>query len=285
VRLGADRYFTLRRENRWLGDVQLALSWNPKKKRRLFLQTTLFRQAYPDSLVRNFRRWSLRLGYSAPLPLRGWSGGVEWEFLGLDYRRTERWDLNGWLLRWIGRRSLGRGWKGEFSFRLGEDHFGRASLKVREEEGEIVTDLGPDQKDAVRALGVTLERYRPLVLRLGYALSWRRSNSFGFSYRRHDLSVLASVALPWDMDLQGLLTLQWTRYTDEGMDSIFVFRSGEEVEAGETNNSLTLRIRRPLDQHWTLELRGAVYRNEGLLLDRFYTKHFLGAALRWRRKG
>ena len=280
LRAGWDRYVEAVEESRWLGEVSLDGQAAFPKGRSASLRLSLFRQSYPDSTHRDFRRERADLSFRWPLSA-AWRGGCQIDLHRQDYRQTPFHDETGWGLRLSASRALGTGWRGDVSFRLGSDAFGRKSLKLRHEGGETVYVLGPDQKDSIRSVGFTLQRRGPFIMSLGYALSSRRSNSFGFSDRRHDVTFLVSMALPWDMDLQGLASMQLTRYTDSGIDSVFVLRAGEDVEGRDTNNSLTLRLRRPLWSGPTLELRTAWYRNEALLVDRFYSKWIVGFAVRW----
>jgi hypothetical protein len=280
VRGGLDRYTQFVDESRWLAEGRLQGRWSLGRGKRISFGASAFQQAYPDSSGRNFSRYMGDIGFRAPVGTK-WSAGVSLNLHSQDYRQTSWHDETGWGIRLSAARALGSGITGEAHFRLGEDFFGRRSLKAIRSEDQTLFELGPDQKDSVRGLGLSFQRVRPFVVRAGYAFSSRRSNSYGFSFSRHDLSFLASLALPWDMDLQALGTLQHTQYTDAGMDSVFVLRSGEEVEGRETNNSVTMRVRRPLGGGPMAELRWAWYRNESLLVDRFYTKWVLGVALRW----
>lgn len=243
---------------------------------------SLFDQSYPDSLNRDYQRRRVEISFRKTFESRlslSIHGDTRW----LDYRETQRTDEKGWGIRLAGGHPLRWGWHGEGTFRIGEDRFGRRSLKPRREpEGDHYEyELGPDQKDGVRTVGLSLRRLRPFIFRTGYTLTARSSNSFGFSQIRHEFSMLASLALPWTMDLQILGTLQSARYTDSGIDTVYVLRAGEDVEARDDNNSLTLRLRRPLRDGPIIELRAAWYRNESLLVGRYYDKWQVGWALRW----
>lgn len=280
VRAGLDRYARFVEESRWLAEGRLQGQWGLGRGRRIFMNASAYQQTYPDSTNRDFRRFLGEVGYRAPMgPV--WVAGASLDLHSQDYLRTSWHDETGWGLRLSAGRTLGSNLTGEAHFRIGEDFFGRQSLKAVRSGDETTFELGLDQKDSVRGLGLTFRRTRPFVARLSYILAFRRSNSFGFSFRRHDLSFLVSVALPWEMDVQAMGTVQFTQYTDSGIDTVFVFRSGEDVEGRESNNSLTLQVRRHLGDGPMAELRCAWHRNESLLVDRFYSKWVLGAAIRW----
>jgi hypothetical protein len=280
VRAGVDRYVRFVDESRWLAEGRLRGQWSLGRGRQVSFGASAFQQTYPDNRDRNFSRILGDLGYRVPLGTK-WSLGVSMDLHSQDYRQSSWHDETGWGVRLSAARVLGSGITGEAYFRLGGDSFGRRSLKAVSYEDTTLYELGPDQKDSVRDLGVSFQRLRPFVARVGYTFSSRRSNSYGFSFRRHELSFLTSLALPWDMDVQALGKLQLTRHTDPEIEDVFVSPPGEDEEGREANNSLTLRVRRPLWNGPMAEVRCAWYRNESLLVGRFYTKWVLGAAVRW----
>ncbi|MBD3336236.1 MAG: hypothetical protein GF355_12035 [Candidatus Eisenbacteria bacterium] len=279
LRAGLDLYGRLDDESRWLADLELNGVWNWRRGRRFSLQTSLYHQAYPNDDRRDFQRRRLEAGFRRTFPSR-WALSAHVDLHQVRYFETEAADEGGWGVRLGVAKPLGRGWMGEGFFRLGGDAFNHPSLEATEVNGEVTYDLGPDRRDAMRTVGLALGRLRPFVLRCGYAYSARHSNSFGFSQRQHELTALISMALPFDIDLQALGNLQSTNYTDPGIDTVFVYVPGE-VEARENDNSISLRLRRPLGRGPVFELRSAWFRNESLLVGRFYDKWIVGCAVRW----
>ncbi|HSP80860.1 MAG TPA: hypothetical protein VLQ93_20200, partial [Myxococcaceae bacterium] len=95
----------------------------------------------------------------------------------------------------------------------------------------------------------------PVLLGLGYAWQEVGSNSFGESVQRHRLSGNAGVRLPWKWMLLAQGSLGLTLYPDGlylSEDILLV-----DDDAGE--NSLSLRLTRPLSEHLDVELSYAVY--------------------------
>jgi hypothetical protein len=72
------------------------------------------------------------------------------------------------------------------------------------------------------------------------------------------------------MQLRG--RVETTSYRDSGLADVYILRAGENQEAGEDNNSLQLRLRRPIGTGWSIEGRVSWFRNESLLVGSFYRK-------------
>jgi hypothetical protein len=74
---------------------------------------------------------------------------------------------------------------------------------------------------------------------------------------------------------------EWTSYRDHGLSEVFISRLGEEQEAGEDNNSLQVRLRRPVARGWALEGRISWFRNESLLVGSYYRKNLGSIGIVW----
>lgn len=276
-----ERYVERTEESRQQGEVRLALGL-PVGARgaRIRLEAGSSRRAYPDSTLRNFRRaW---VHASGVLPL-GPDGTLRpmLQVWSLDFRRTPRRDQFGRALDLAYERPLGIRWSGQFGLELGGVQHGRASIQRNSESDLEEFVLGPDQRDTYRHLHVSARFLRKILARLQYGLRSQRSNSFGSSFDRHELSWLVAAPLRAGVSLQLYGNLENTHYTDRDLDDVYILRAGEESEAGQDNNQIVAGVSRPLGRHWHLDLRHGWYRNESLLIGTYYSKRILTLSLSW----
>lgn len=118
----------------------------------------------------------------------------------------------------------------------------------------------------------------PLALGVTYAYQEVGSNSFGETVVRHRLSASAGVRLPWSVMLLAQGALGLSHYPDG------VYLSPEIVllEDDEGQNTLSLKLARPLGAHLDVELSYAAY---GTRLPRnglSYFRQVAGVGLTWR---
>lgn len=178
----------------------------------------------------------------------------------------------------------------ELSF-LGRYRFDRRhSLSVFGEYGSrrYGVEARPPSEDEERSLGrrrdVALSAgagytYRgPLALGLTYTFQEISSNSFGETALRHRLSGNAGLRLPWDVTLlvQGALGL--SRYPD----GIYLSPELTLVEEDEGQNSLSIKLARPMGEHLDMELSYGVYGTSLPTFDLSYFRQVLGLGLTWR---
>lgn len=119
----------------------------------------------------------------------------------------------------------------------------------------------------------------PLALAATYAFQHQGSNSYGETVLRHRLTASAGLRLPWQLFLLAQGSLGLFRYPDG------VYLSGDLLllEDDEAQNSLSLRLARPVEGHLDLELTWAVYATQlpgssGLS----YLRQVGGVGLTWR---
>jgi hypothetical protein len=124
------------------------------------------------------------------------------------------------------------------------------------------------QRQDVGFLGGLSYTYRgPLLLTLSYSFGGASSNSFGETFFRHRLTGSAGLRMPWEVTLLAQVALQLTHYPDGA------YSSPELVLLEDDNqNSLSLKLLRPLSGHLDAELTFAAYHaklpQNGLTYDR-----------------
>lgn len=135
----------------------------------------------------------------------------------------------------------------------------------RREDGALLASVGYSYKG-------------PLALGVAYTYQETSSNSFGESVQRHRLSATAGVRLPWKLTLLAQGTLGLNRYPDG------VYLSPEIIllEDDEAQNTLSLRLARPVSAQVDLELSYAMYGTRLPNNELFYFRQVAGVGLTWR---
>ncbi len=139
------------------------------------------------------------------------------------------------------------------------------------------TELGRREDGALSA-GAGYTYRGPVALGLTYAFQEVSSNSFGETVLRHRLSGSAGVRLPWRVTLLAQGTLGLSRYPD----GIYLSPEIILVEEDEGQNSLSLRLARPVSEHLDVELSYALYSTNLPRNALSYSRQVAGVGLTWR---
>jgi hypothetical protein len=142
---------------------------------------------------------------------------------------------------------------------------------------------GQDERDDI-ANGLVLEwSWRgPLIAGAGYGFTRNRSSVQGGSYLRHRVWFQAATALPWDITLAALGSLQRSTY----LGGIVTDAERLLAENDERENALELRFSRPLGHDLELVFKAAAYLGEfsagvsGDLL--YYRREVIQLSIGWR---
>lgn len=134
------------------------------------------------------------------------------------------------------------------------------------------------RKDGALSAGAGYTYRGPLALGLTYTFQELSSNSFGETVARHRLSGSAGLRLPLQLTLlvQGALGL--SRYPD----GIFLSPEIILVEEDEGQNSLSLKLARPVGAHLDAELSYGLYGTSLPRNDLSYLRQVVGLGLTWR---
>lgn len=121
------------------------------------------------------------------------------------------------------------------------------------------TDL--ERRDRYQRIGTELTWIGKQVAAIGYQLTLIDSNSFGQSLARHRASASGTVQLPGKLYGTLLATLQIDQY----LDGLVVRRDLQQQQftnvEDENRSSVQLRVGRRLVGEWSVEGRGAIWRN------------------------
>ena len=134
------------------------------------------------------------------------------------------------------------------------------------------------RQDTALLAGVGYTYKGPFTLALGYAYQEVSSNSFGESTRRHRLSATAGVRLPARLTLLAQGALGLNVYPDR------IYLSPEIIllEDDEAQNTLSLRLVRPVSERVDLELSYAAYGTRLPENGLSYFRQVGGVGLTWR---
>lgn len=278
-------YRELSREKRAQGEARLSLLL-PLTRRgsSLRLEATAATRTYPsvpDSASRDYDRKSLSLESEAPLGPRGFLR-TSLRLFSLDFQRTPRPDQWGSGIDLTYEHPLRDRLIGQVGLELAGTRHGTPSVQWGDpDQGRTVVVGPPDQRDTVRHLHLGVRWMRRALVRLQYGFRTQSSNSLGSSFHRHEIRWLAALPARYRVTLETYGNVEHTDYTDAHLGEVYILRGGEEVEARDDNNQIAIGATRPLFGAVTMELRHAWYRNESLLLEKYYTKRVWSLALGW----
>ncbi|MBN1206020.1 MAG: hypothetical protein JXB05_13970 [Myxococcaceae bacterium] len=160
---------------------------------------------------------------------------------------------------------------------FGEYGSRRHGSQARPPPGSEGTSLGRRQDGALSA-GASYTYRGPLALGLTYTFQELSSNSFGETALRHRLSGSAGLRLPWRLTVLAQGALGLSRYPD----GIFLSPEIILVEEDEGQNSLSLKLARPLSEHVDAELSYAIYGTRLPRNDLSYLRQVAGLGFTWR---
>jgi hypothetical protein len=271
------------KEDRRQGEA--SVSWDLASatgRHRLALEAGYGRRAYPNSPSRSglssrpdsssgghHRTWGRFVG-AAPVGPRGSLVG-RLDLWQLDFGRTARVDRTGggfdlsYEHPW-GPRLVLRG-----GLELGTVRHGFPSLRLDRGSDPPTISLGADRLDHDRFLHVGFRRTGRLVLQVQAGLRSQASNSLDGAFRRPEVTWLVSRPLGWRVIGQFYGNLEHTTYTARALRDFYIDRTGE-VEAGEDDNTVVLRLTRPVTHGWDLDAQLGWYRNESTLVGVYYRK-------------
>ena len=258
---------------RYADDSRLQVEGNIELLRRLgrggslWANGRLERRVYPDSTPRNFSRDAFSIGLGAPC--RGGRLNIGTSTRGIDYQRTRRFDRRGQAFTIDYRKPLSPRWEANAIAEFEWAHWGRSAIKQVTAEA---FELRGDQEDRGREARFGIQYVRGWLYGLTLAWGLVRSNSFGYSVTRRSVEGQVHGWLPGALLFQVRGRVEGVAFHDRGLGRVFVIRTGEDVEAGQDNNALYLRVRRALSSQLAVEGRASWFRNESLLIGTHYHK-------------
>jgi hypothetical protein len=148
--------------------------------------------------------------------------------------------------------------------------------------GRDFPDWETHRYDLANAGTVEWTRRGSMIAGAGYALTYNDSTASGGSYVRHRIWLRAAAALPWEVTLAALGSLQWSYYP-RGLVTDAERLLGENDES---ENALEVRFSRPLAHDLEAVLKLGLYRGEfssgdaGVRLE--YRREVVQLSIGWR---
>lgn len=158
---------------------------------------------------------------------------------------------------------------------LGARHFRDEARLPQAPRGR---EPGPRREDTVVGASVGYSFRGPFAFGVGYGYLGQQSNSYGETVVRHRVSTSAGLRLPWELTAMGQVTLQLLAFPD----GVYLSPDVPLVFDDETQNSVSLKLARPLAPTLDVEARYAFY--AGLLPTSalLYTRHVATVGFTWR---
>lgn len=274
LRIARESYWNRAEENRHL--VRALCGWRFDARRSMVetsWSSTFTQREYASERdlarheIAQRGRWNLR-GRSQLT----WSG----RGIGLNTRAGGASERRGWELGAELEHPLHDAWRAAARLEGGGVRFERNAVDW---SAARVIDLGKRQSDRTLLLGMRFQRTRAPMLSLSYGFRRLWSNSFGFSFERHEFLGRLSFLLPRRISCHLLGRWQETRYIEEGYLVVLTQEDTEDQELGE-RSGLTAQLSRPMGESLTIQLRASWLRNEALVRRHHYEKVRFEAALR-----
>jgi hypothetical protein len=139
--------------------------------------------------------------------------------------------------------------------------------------------VGPGRReDGALSASVGYTYRGPLALGLTYSFQEVGSNSYGQSVMNHRLSGSAGVRLPWNLTLLAQGSLGLSRYPD----GLYLSPDIVLLEEDEGQNTLALKLARPLRESVDLELTYGLYSTRLPRNGLSYFRQVAGVGITWR---
>ncbi|MFY2556413.1 hypothetical protein ACN469_02115 [Corallococcus terminator] len=148
---------------------------------------------------------------------------------------------------------------------------------ARPRPGVTESTLGRREDGALTA-GASYNYRGPVTLGLTYAYQEVTSNSFGETVLRHRVTGNAGVRLPWRVTLLAQGSLGITRYPD----GIYLSPEIILVEEDEGQNSLSLKLARPVSERVDLEVSWGLWSTRLPRNNLSYSRQVFGVGFTWR---
>jgi hypothetical protein len=131
------------------------------------------------------------------------------------------------------------------------------------------------RRDRFQRAGLEVTWTGGFVATGGYQLTVINSNSYGQSFARHKVSASVTTPLPHELYATVLAQLQIDQYLDGLVVKTDLQRSEFTSLDDENRSTLQVRLGRSLSDAWSLEARGALWRDLGAHMDTSFRRSLL----------
>ena len=153
----------------------------------------------------------------------------------------------------------------------------RSALDYEEFVPEGLTEKAEEQIDHLYGIALFFEYYRGFFLRCDYSFEKDRSNSFGYSYRRHYVHLVLARDFVYQSLIKVYSAVQFKSYL-EPVEQLLLLNLDTE---GEQDNLFVVELSRGVSSRWSAFVRFRWTKNESLVRDRLYEKRFTSIGMEY----
>jgi hypothetical protein len=196
---------------------------------------------------------------------------------GLDYARSDYFDYDspGFFLQW--RQRLATHWTVVPTISFNQNRFQRTAQQLLGSSAGLVMEAVRQEDDVTTAALYNEWLWRSLLLSVNYTWQQNRSNSYGYNYDRHGVTLMFTEQMG-TFFLRGYMTWQKKNYRDALLPFLPIELDTEQEE----NNFYVLDVSRDLWPDITAVVRWAWYKNESPWANLYYKKTLVQTFLEWR---
>jgi len=196
---------------------------------------------------------------------------------GLDYARSDYFDYTGpgFFLQW--RQRLAGHWTVMPTVAISQNRFQRTAQQLLGNTPGLIMEAVRQQDDVTSAGLYSEWLWRSLLLSVHYQWQQNHSNSYGYNYDRHGLTLMFTEQIG-TFFVRGYMTWQKKNYRDALLPFLPIELDTEQEE----NNFYVIDLSRDLVPDVTAVVRWAWYKNESPWANLYYKKTLLQTFLEWR---
>lgn len=191
---------------------------------------------------------------------------------GLDYKDFSIFNYKTSGISWTISRKLYKKLSGQLTLKSEKISYERAALT---ESFDLKTIR---QQDDILGLKLNLNYTKLVLINFSYLFDNNASNSFGYSYNKHQFVLILGLPLAQNFWLRGYGAIQIKKYDEK---SLPVFPTDVDTER-EESNFFILDLSKDISPNLSGLLRLAFYNNESTIRSRFYNKLLLTGGFDYR---
>lgn len=264
---GLQTYFQHSIENKLINEIRAAAILNLQEF-RVGLRGAGRLKIYLNDVL-NYSTGSLE-SFVRPPPFWGFANEFSVRRAGIEYSDFPRFDYTEIRLGWTFSRTLSRRFGWETSLFVTGINYDREAISFDPENASLTIEPRKQNDDAIRLL-TRFSYSKSFLFSFSYSLEYNDSNSYGYTFSKHQFVLVTGIPLPRGIWLRGYGALQFKNYSEETLP---MFPTDLDTER-EESNFFVLDLSKDLNRGTTALLRFAYYNNESVIRSRFYSKFLL----------
>jgi len=148
---------------------------------------------------------------------------------------------------------------------------------LRRSDFEMYPPTREHRRDILREVGVSFRSYNGFLINCGYSFLKNTSNTYGYGFRTHRLTLLFGKALTRHLNFQLYCVLRFKRYVETVRGFLPVVSLPEEMEG----NVIVARLSGDISRHLGFDVQYSLRRDEATR-NMFHTKSLCSSFLRFK---